>query len=119
MAHKNKKFHDKCKTAGLTVIVGHELGRFVVQRYMEVDKDGKLVARLGGVDVDGEPIERLNGNGGQDDPATVTYIQQEHEQELFCGNTVSEVKLKMQAKQPDFLKRKGAKNVERISTNRK
>ena len=107
MAHKNKKFHDQQKALGTTVIVGHELGTFLVQRWMATDKNGKPVERFDGLDKTGNPLERLNGNGGLNDPATVTYIPIDKQRELYCGDTQSEVLGKIQAKTPDYTKQKG------------
>lgn len=113
MAHKNKAKHNALREQGVTVIVGHDIGRYVVQKWVNDDKE-----MVDGVDDKGEPIERLNGNGGKDDPATVTYISQGAECDIYTGETPSEVKSKIEAKTPDLQKIKGAKNVQTFTGTR-
>jgi hypothetical protein len=121
MVHKNKKMHDEARTAGVTVIVGHQLGRYVVMKWSEVDKaTGLLVECVDGIGADGEPIERLNGDGAgtPTGPCTVTYISPNHERDIYAGDSITAVKTTVEAKTPTHQKLKGRKNVENFTGTR-
>lgn len=119
MAHKNKAQHDQMRAQGAIVIEGHALGRYVVLKWIGLDRKTMQPAELtDGIDDEGEPIGRLNGNGGESDPATITYIPQGFECDIYTGDTPSEVKSKIEVKVPDLQKIKGAKNVQAFTGTR-
>ena len=121
MAHKNEKRHDDMRAQGVTVIVGHQLGRYMVLKWSEIDKKtGELVECVDGVDDDGEPLERLNGDGAgtPTGPGTVTYIPPNFERDIYAGSSRASVKTAVEAKTPTHQKRRGRNNVENYTGTR-